>query len=565
MKRTLSIVAGGATLLVLGVMLGWGINSNWSPDAELEAPTQKLTQAYRIIRARYVEPVSPDTLAAQAIRGIAGGRLDPYSRYIGQERMERVQETLEGSFEGIGISYELIRGPSGQDTIFVSTVVPDGPSDEVGLLPGDRIVAVEGKSAVGWTRERIRSRLTGPEGTAVRVMVRRPRRASPFQVTIERDQVPLRTLEAAYMMNDTTGYLRLRRFSRTTHRELSRSLRRLKNLGMQRLILDLRGNAGGLMGAARNVVNEFLVKGQVIVSARSDHTGYSETWYAEGEGAFQEGPLVVLVDGQSASASEIVAGALQDHDRALVVGRRTFGKGLVQRQFDFDDGSGLRLTIARFYTPSGRLLQRPYGAELSGPAGPDADSSLSDAGRDSSSIVHHTDAGRIVKGGGGIRPDLTVEPDSTGKNRPPIAHNQDLVRAFARNWIDPRADSLRTRWQERPDAFLQRYSLPSSVTTALAQYARSHGALATSDASRGTFDPRGKTTGAARHGQSPPGPLPAEMNAHHLRTLIKSYVGQRVFGATMGTRVRNTIDPSVAEARKSWVKAEAFAARYPVE
>ncbi|MFB6232192.1 MAG: S41 family peptidase [Salinibacter sp.] len=564
MKRILSIVAGGTTLLVLGAMLGWGINSNRSPDAELKAPTQKLTQAYQIIRARYVEPVSPESLAAQAVRGIAEG-LDPYSRYIGQERMERVQETLKGSFEGIGISYELIRGPSGQDTIFVSTVVPDGPSDEAGLLPGDRIVAVEGESAVGWTRERIRSRLTGPEGTTVKVTVRRPRRASPFHVTIERDQVPLRTLEAAYMMNDTTGYVRLRRFSRTTHRELSRSLRRLKNSGMQRLILDLRGNAGGLMRAARNVSDEFLVKDQTIVSARSDHTVYSETWYAEEEGAFQEGPLVVLVDGQSASASEIVAGALQDHDRALIVGRRTFGKGLVQRQFDFDDGSGLRLTIARFYTPSGRLLQRPYEAELSGTAGPDTGSSLSDAGRDSSSIIHHTDAGRIVKGGGGIRPDLTVELDSTGESRLPIAHNRDLVRAFSRIWIDPRADSLRTRWQDRPDAFLQRYSPPSSVTTAFVRYARSHGALATSDTSPGTFDPRGKATGSARHEHSPPDPLPAEMNVHHLRTLVMSYVGQRVFGATMGTRVRNTIDPFVAEARKSWAKAEAFAARYPVD
>lgn len=562
MNQTSSIIAGGTFILFFGAALGWGMNNNWFSDPDLPATTKNVAEAYQVIRSRYVDPVSPDSLTKQAIRGFVSG-LDPYSSYIGRERMDRVQEMMRGSFEGIGISYELVDGPRGQDTIFVSTVVPDGPSEAAGLLPGDRIVAVEGESAVGWSRERIRSRLMGPEGTTVKIKAQRPGRTSPFRTRIERGQVPVQTVEAVYMMNDTTGYLRLRRFSETTHQELSQGLRQLKNSGMRRFILDLRGNDGGLMSEAREVADEFLTEDQLIVSARSSHNGYSEAWYAEAAGALQEEPLIVLVDEQTASASEIVAGSLQDHDRALIVGRRTFGKGLVQRQFNFDDGSGLRLTIARYYAPSGRLLQHPYDTSSSGSV--TTASRPTDSRRDSNSTVHRTDAGRIVKEGGGIQPDVVVNPDSAEGVHQLIVKHRDLIRAFARNWIDPRADSLRARWKTRPQVFLREYAPPPSVSTAFARYAETHGGSAIARKIQRPTGPVRSDTEAAGHERSSAEPPLRKSAPRYLRTVVLSYVARRIFGATKETRVRNTIDPVVSRAQDSWARAEGLASRYPIE
>lgn len=561
MSRSSFRAGAGALLLCVGVVLGWGLSDTRAPGTDHEAALEKLTKAYETIRSEYVDPVASDTLSTRALRGMVSS-LDPHSTYIGPQRMDRIQETFEGSFEGIGISYELIEGPREkpeQDTIFVATVVPGGPSEEAGLRPGDRIVGVEGESAVGWTSTRIRSRLTGSEGTEVRVEVRRPTRPSTFHTTIVRDHVPLRTLEAAYMMNDTTGYVRIRRFAQPTHRELTDALDRLTEAGLRRLILDLRGNAGGLMAGAEKVADEFLVEDQLIVSARSEHNDYRDTRDATSGGAFEEGALIVLVDEQSASASEIVAGALQDHDRALIVGRRTYGKGLVQRQFNFDDESGLRLTIARFYTPSGRLIQRPYDTASHGGASRASPSSANRA----DSMTYRTDAGRVVKGGGGIQPDVLVEQEGEGGTYRDAVERRGLVHSFARTWIDARAESLRARWAGRPDAFAAAFDLPGSVVPAFLQYAESHGV---------PMPPQGPD-GPSLAGEQSRGGVGSESPAFRrgdatrrvLDTLIASYVGRRLFGTSMLIRLRNTIDPVVAKAQASWAKAEALAARYPVE
>jgi carboxyl-terminal processing protease len=548
---------------VIGVVLGQWLHAGTASDPDPEA-FDKMGTAYEIIRQSYVEPVRPGSLSRTAIEGMLEP-LDPFSVYISRQRMRQVEETFSGSFEGIGISYELIGGPRDQDTIGVVTVVPGGPSDEAGLRAGDRIVRVNGESAVGWSHQNIQDRLKGPQGSVVTVTVRRPRRAEPIQARITRDTVPLETVDATYMMTDRVGYVRLSRFARTTGEELSEALRTLNDQGMDRLVLDLRGNAGGLMSMAETVADEFLVDDQLIVTARSRHDEYGGARYATAEGQFEDGPLIVLVDEHSASASEIVAGALQDHDRALLVGRRTFGKGLVQRQFDLEDGSGLRLTVARFYTPSGRLLQRPDTTSrdtlLAGlqPSGGAIPSAVPD------SLIHRTDAGRRVIGGGGIVPDRIVGREEGNPYRVAVAR-EGLIRDFARQWIDAHGDSLRTRWADRPDDFAARFALPSTVYPAFVQFAEARGVRvpARSSVTTPARGDEGGGSGTGSEGQ-PFSEADVEAARSAIETVIKSYVGQRLFGAAMALRIRNAADPVVSEARRSWATAVEWDQRYPVE
>lgn len=560
MRRTTFTLLGLGLVLVGAILGQFFVDSTPQPD---EGSFEKLESAYEVIRDVYVEPVAPDSLARTSIEGMVSP-LDAYSVYLSRTRMREVEETFQGSFEGIGITYELIDGPREQDTIGVVRVLPDGPSADAGLRAGDRIVHVEGESAVGWSNEQVRRRLKGPEGSSVTVSVRRPGRSELVRTTITRDDVPLQTVEAQYMMGDSTGYVRLSRFARTTHRELTDALKSLEEEGLDRLILDLRGNPGGLMSMAEKVADEFLVDDQLIVRARSRHDEYGGARYASGGGRFAERPLIVLVDEQSASASEIVAGALQDHDRAVLVGRRTFGKGLVQRQYDLRDGSGLRLTVARFYTPSGRLLQRPESADKDSlgqkavPPGEVDPEGLPD------SLVHYTDAGRPVVGGGGIVPDRLVERD-TSQGYLHVVEGRGLIRDFARKWIDARADSLRNRWEGRPGAFVDQFTLPPTTYPALVQYAVERGARPSSWSS----DPNGSSEGTSPDFSSSRTPTKfhtdVEIDRAALETRIKSYVGQRLFGPALSIRIQNRTDPVLQEAQDSWAAAQKRATRYPVE
>lgn len=563
MRRTVSILLNGAALILVGAMLGYGLDRLWHSEPDMKEEVAKLESAYEIARTGYVDDVRPESLTAYSIEGMMH-LLDPYSQYVDRQRMQRVEQTFEGAFEGVGLSYELIEGPQGQDTIAVLSVVPGGPSDEAGVRAGDRIVSVEGETAIGWSHEHIRSRLTGPEGSRVRVAVRRPGRSEPLHVSIERSVVPLKTLEAAYMMDETTGYIRLRRFAQTTGREMNEGIRQLEQKGMQRLVLDLRGNAGGLMDAAKTIADEFLVEGQQIVAARSRHGEYAKIQKAEGGGAFEQGPLIVLVDERSASASEIVAGALQDHDRALIVGRRTFGKGSVQRQFRFEDQSGLRLTIARFYTPSGRLVQRPHDPSTQSDTLFQEESVRSTEREDSSDAgIYRTDGGRVVKGGGGIRPDRVVERDTQGYRA--SVEEQGLVRKFARQWIDAHADSLRAEWGDRPEAFVEEFRLPSTVVPAFIQYAEAQGVSFSAERlPSSTVAEMMSARSAVPEKRGTSGPRPNTLR-NELATLLTSYVGRRLFGTSMWIRVRNHADPVVLEAVRSWNQAELFASEYPID
>jgi len=557
--RRATVTLLGAGLVLIGALLGQ-FYSGSSPDPA-EEPFRKLRTAYDVVRESYVESVSSDRLVRTSIEGMVEP-LDEYSAYMSQDRMKEVEETFRGSFEGIGITYELINGPRDQDTIGVLSVLPKGPSAEAGLRAGDRIVQVDGNSAVGWSHREIRRRLKGPGGSSVSVGLRRPGRSTLVRTTITRGDVPLQTVETQYMIGDSTGYIRLSRFAETTHREVSDALETLNDKGMRRLIFDLRGNTGGLMSMAEKVADEFLVDDQLIVRSKSRHDEYGEARYASGEGQFERRPLIALVDEHSASASEIVAGALQDHDRALVIGRRTFGKGLIQRQFDFQDGSGLRLTVARFYTPSGRLLQRPdsSGDSLIAKVRPSARAETTDL---PDSLVHRTDAGRRVIGGGGILPDRVVGRDTLQGFRH-VAERRGLIRDFARRWIDARSDSLRRRWEGRKEAFVDHFTLPSSTYPAFLRFAADRGIHTSLEDSTSKEIPGGDSTEVGPEAETfPAGDVEAARST--IETLITSYVGRRLFGPALAMQFRNRVDPMLEEARRSWPTAQQWAEEYPVD
>ena len=561
---------GATALLLLGVVLGFGLaalRSARAPDASFTS----VRNAFETIHSQYVAPVSRDRLTGEAIEGFLGA-LDPHSVYIPPERMQEVTESFQASFQGIGISYERISGPDAQDTIGVVTVLPNGPSDAAGLRAGDRIVQVNGASAIGWSDDRIQDELKGPEGSTVNVTLRRPGRADPLPITITRDDVPIQTVDAAFMLADTTGYIRLNRFARTTHQEVRDALQHLTDRGMTQLILDLRGNAGGYMRMATRVSDEFLSDGKRIVTARSRRQEYEETHEATTDGLFETSPVIVLVDAHSASASEIVAGALQDHDRALLIGRRTFGKGLVQRQYDLGDESGLRVTVARFYTPSGRLIQTPYSG------GTDAyyqwkrdrmrrDTSLS---RDSlvrnvpDSLQYSTASGRTVIGGGGILPDVQVHPTPTRFERTVRQHG--WLRTYTRQWIDAHAQALRTQWGDRIDAFVASFRIPPDAYPAFVREVSARGAPFSRDARRWMDDAQAPSTShdrSARHASSldtlraftRQDIVEARQN---VEKLMKQSVARRLFGMDASFRVQMLSDPVVAVAQRSWSQARAL-------
>lgn len=538
MQTTTYRLLAALPLILIGLVLGqWG-SSAWGEGDAASGDLRTLSEAYTTIRTSYVDSVSGRTLTESALRGMTES-LDPFSVYIDPDQLRHVENAFQGEFEGIGITYERISGLGGQDTIFVASVTPGGPSARAGLRAGDRIVAVNGTSAVGWTHETIRSELMGPKGSTVRVTLRRPAGPDSLRATITRGTVPMETVAAAYMLAERTGYIRLTRFARTTHEELRRALRRLDEQGMERLVFDLRGNAGGLLSMAERVADEFLVEDQLIVASRSRHAEYTGARYATEDGLYEDRPLILLIDERSASASEIVAGALQDHDRALLVGRRTFGKGLVQRQYDLPGGSALRLTIARYHTPSGRQVQRtedttdahPWMGTLS----PRDSAAIPD------SLRYRTDAGRLVIGGGGITPDRHVALSGPSGTALDSVRAQGVLQAFARQWVDRRADSLRSVWGERPEAFVDEYRLPATVYPRAVRFIHQEGAAA-----------------------QPLSPADSVARAR-VESYVRGRVGQRLFGPEMALRVRNASDPVIEAAEQAWGAAERRARTYPVQ
>lgn len=384
--------------------------------AQNNQAVRKLQMAEFAISRLYVDEVNENELVEKAITSMLE-ELDPHSTYTNAEEAKKMNEPLQGGFEGIGIQFQMM-----EDTLLVVQPVSGGPSEKVGILAGDRITAVEDTLIAGvkMSTEDIMSRLRGPKGSVVKLTVVRRGVNGPLLFEVKRDKIPIFSLDASYMITASTGYIRLNRFAANTIEEFQAALSKLQAEGMTDLILDLQGNGGGYLNAAIDLANEFLPQKSLIVYTEGKASKRSD-FYAKGNGNFLEGKLVVLVDEYSASASEIVSGAIQDWDRGTIVGRRTFGKGLVQRPIDLPDGSMIRLTIARYYTPAGRCIQKPYEQGEGEEYDKELVKRLEQGELMHADSIHLPDSlmfktkrlGRTVYGGGGIMPDYFVPIDTT--------------------------------------------------------------------------------------------------------------------------------------------------------
>lgn len=438
-----------AGLLSLGIFLGSRMNTSFISSRTFfksgSNEFNKLADVVNYIRQEYVDTINEGELVDKSIEKILQN-LDPHSDYIPAKDLEAVNEPLEGNFEGIGIEFHIQ-----QDTIMVVTTIAGGPSDMVGLKAGDRIVKIEKENVAskGITNNDVLQKLRGKGGTKVTIEVSRRGVQKLLSFTITRGKIPINSLDAAYMINDSTGFIKLSRFAATTYDEFHIALARLKSAGMKQLVFDLRGNPGGYLDASTKIADEFLPDGKLIVytegksKPRTDHI-------AATTGDFETGKVVVMIDQGSASASEIVAGALQDWDRATIVGRRSYGKGLVQEQTIFPDGSALRLTIARYYTPTGRSIQKPYNNGYEEYQNElyerfvHGEFESSDSTKFSDSLKYTTPGGKIVYGGGGIMPDIFV-PIDTSFNSPYIDElsSVDAIRQFAYDYVDNNRGDLK--------------------------------------------------------------------------------------------------------------------------
>jgi len=372
---------------------------------------QKLNAILQVVEGNYVDTFSRSAVTDAAVAA-ALSRLDPHSVYMPPVERNASEEELAGNFDGIGIQFNV---PN--DTAIVLEVIPGGPSEKVGLMPGDRLLKVDDKVIAGvkFPQDSMVRRIKGPSGTKVTVTVKREGEIIPFEIV--RGKIPMHSVDAAFMLQDSIGYLRLAKFSRTTFRECHEAALKLKEEGMKHLIFDVRDNSGGYMDQALLLSNDFLSQGDTIVYIEGLHRA-KEVYKADGRGDLQEMGLTVLISENSASASEIFAGAIQDNDRGRVVGRRSFGKGLVQEPFFFSDNSGVRLTVARYYTPSGRCIQKPYDGSRDYAYDiyyryADGEVFSADSVKLDTTDVHHTRSGRLVYGGGGIMPDVFVPMDTT--------------------------------------------------------------------------------------------------------------------------------------------------------
>ncbi len=456
-----------ASLLLLLVSTSWSFAQSRQNESDIDVTQiRKLQMAQLAVTQLYVDSVNQKKLVEDAIKGMLD-KLDPHSSYSNPEETKKMNEPLEGNFEGIGVQFNILT-----DTLVVVQTIKKGPSEKVGILNGDRIVSVDGRAIAGvkMPQDSIVKLLRGPKGTKVRLGVVRRGAAGVLYFVVTRDKIPMNTVEATYMIAPEVGYIRFDRFGATTGDEVEKALQTLKKHGMKDLILDLQSNGGGYLGAAVDVASQFLRPGSLVVYTQGRNQP-KQVLKAEGGGLFRQGRVVVLVDEFSASAAEIVTGALQDHDRALVVGRRTFGKGLVQRPIDLPDGSMIRLTTSHYYTPSGRCIQKPYEKGKKEEYAQDLEQRYThgellhkDSIRlDSSQVYHTLIDNRIVYGGGGVMPDVFVPIDTAQITKFHIAlRRNNLINEATLRYIDNHRKALRQQYKTF-DLFERDFIVPKSL------------------------------------------------------------------------------------------------------
>lgn len=465
-----------ALCVVVGILIGNFYANHFSGNRLniINSGSDRLSNLLHIIDDQYVDKVNIDSLVNNAIPLILA-ELDPHSVYISAKDAQAANDDLKGSFTGIGVEFTIR-----QDTIHVQNVISNGPAERAGVLAGDKIISVDGKPFVGKivTNEEAMHRLKGPKDTKVKIGVLRYGSKKPKYITITRGEIPQKSITATYMLDDKTGYIRIKNFGETTYPELLIALEQLSQQGFSNLVIDLRDNTGGLLTSAIQIANEFLPKNKLIVYTEGRKSPKQE-FASDGHGSYQKLPLVVLINEVSASASEIFAGAMQDNDRATIIGRRSFGKGLVQQQIGFPDGSIIRLTIARYYTPSGRCIQKPYSTGDDKNYEQDLITRYQHGeffSQDSTKHhgpAYHTGIGRVVYGGGGITPDIFVAEDTLGMTSYyKEASMSGLILQYAFTYTDDNRPKLNT-YKEMME--LASYLAKQNLVDKFATYADKHG------------------------------------------------------------------------------------------
>ena len=465
-----------ALAVVIGIAIGTFYAHHFSGNrlSIINSGSNKLNNLLYIIDDQYVDTVDMAKLVEQAMPQILS-ELDPHSTYISAKDVQTANDDLRGSFSGVGIEF-VIR----QDTLRVQNVISDGPAENAGVLAGDKIVTVDDSVFTGksLTNEEAMHRLKGPKGTKVKLGILRYGEKDLRYVTVTRGEIPMKSVTAAYMLDDETGYIKIKNFGENTYYELLVALAQLAQEGFQQLTIDLRSNTGGYLQSAVQIANEFLPKNKLIVYTEGRRSPREE-YRSDGRGSYQRMPLVVLIDEGSASASEILAGAIQDNDRGTIIGRRSFGKGLVQKPVEFGDGSMMRLTIARYYTPSGRCIQKPYTNGMDKDYEEDlltryqhgeffSQDSIKHEGPE-----YHTSNGRVVYGGGGITPDIFVPEDTTDfTSYYKEASMSGLILQFGYDYTDQNRTTLK---EYSDEASLLKYIKKQNLIEQFAQYADKRG------------------------------------------------------------------------------------------
>lgn len=519
-------------LLVVGSLFTGAMLNNVISEDNIYEQLNKFKDVLSLTEKYYVEDVDTQKLTESAINGVLND-LDPHSTYIPASQLQRVNEEFQGSFEGIGIEFQVLN-----DTLLVVSPIVGGPSEALGIQAGDKILKINDSSAVAITEAGVRSKLRGAKGSKVRVSILRTGIEGLLDFEITRDKIPLYTVDASFMIDDETGFISVTRFAANTHSEFVEGVGKLKQQGMKRLILDLRGNPGGYLEQAFKMSDELLPKGKKVVYTKGRRPEFEEEYTSSGSAKFADVSLVVLVNNGSASASEIVSGAVQDWDRGLIVGESTFGKGLVQRQFDLKDGSAFRLTTARYYTPSGRLIQRAYDSdklkyqreayerqELEG------ENVEHEAEKDSTRPVFKTAGGRKVYGGGGITPDYIVKADRLTEYTVQL-RSRLVFLEFANKYLERNGTEMRSRFKTARQ-FASEFEISKDLMNEVLEIAK----IKKVEFKQDQFD----------------------KDERYVKAFAKAFIGRNLFGNEGSSRVMLLEDTQFNKAMAVWPEAEKIA------